>query len=256
MCGVWGNMSTICYWEKGVNGLIYINNALYCTYFLPDRLAAKPGRGYFLRVPPEPPTKRAMVFIDGQNLFHAALKAFGYTYPNSDPLRLAQTLCTQHHWECAEVRFYTGVPDSADNETWHQFWAAKKLAMMRSGVRVYSRPLRYRNKIVTLPDGTTHSFLVGEEKGIDVRIAVDVINLAHKRQFDVALVLSQDQDLSEVADEIRIIAREQHRWIKIASAFPYSPTVKHARGINGTEWIRIDRTTFDACIDPKDYRAQ
>ncbi len=92
------------------------------------------------------------------------------------------------------------------------------------------------------------------EKGIDVRLALDIINLAHKRGYDVALVLSQDQDLSEVADELRIITKEQNRWIKISSAFPYSPTVKNTRGINNTEWMKIDRTIYDACLDPKDYR--
>ncbi len=34
----------------------------------------------------EPPVKRAIAFVDGQNLFHAARKAFGYTYPNYDRL--------------------------------------------------------------------------------------------------------------------------------------------------------------------------
>ena len=30
--------------------------------------------------------------------------------------------------------------------------------------------------------------------------------------------------------------------------------VPKVRGINGTDWIRIDRATYDACIDPNDYR--
>ena len=203
---------------------------------------------------PQPDPKRAIVFIDGQNLFHAVRKAFGCTYPNFDPLRLAEALCRQCNWSLQGARFYTGVPDINDDAGWHHFWSEKKRAMVRTGVHIYTRPLRYRNKVVTVPDGTMHTILVGEEKGIDVRMALDIINLAHKREYDVALVLSQDQDLSEVADEIRIIAREQQRWIKIASAFPYSPTVKKARGINRTEWVKIDRAIYDACLDPKDYR--
>jgi hypothetical protein len=126
--------------------------------------------------------------------------------------------------------------------------------MGRQGVHIFSRPLRYRNRMVTLPDGTQHTFLAGEEKGIDVRIAVDVIRLAHRRSYDVALILSQDQDLSEVAEEIRVIAKEQGRWIKIASAFPFSPTSRNPRGINKTDWIRVDRPTYDACLDRRDYR--
>jgi hypothetical protein len=95
---------------------------------------------------------------------------------------------------------------------------------------------------------------VGEEKGIDVRIAVDIIRMAHRKDYDVAVVFSQDQDLSEVADEIRVISAEQSRWIKMASAFPKSPATHNKRGINNTDWITIDRRMYDACIDPKDYR--
>ena len=105
-----------------------------------------------------------------------------------------------------------------------------------------------------LPDGTRHTFLSGEEKGIDVRIALDIIRMAHREEYDVGLVLSQDQDLSEVAEEIRAIAREQDRWIKIACAFPSSPTSRNRRGIDKTDWIRIDRATYDACLDRRDYR--
>jgi hypothetical protein len=32
------------------------------------------------------------------------------------------------------------------------------------------------------------------------------------------------------------------------------PTTENRRGINGTEWIHIDRATYDACLDPNDYR--
>jgi dihydroorotase len=60
--------------------------------------------------------------------------------------------------------------------------------------------------------------------------------------------------LSEVADEIRVIARQQNRWIRIACAYPMSPTTNNRRGINGTQWIPISRVMYDSCIDPKDYR--
>ena len=96
--------------------------------------------------------------------------------------------------------------------------------------------------------------MAGEEKGIDVRIALDVIRLAHKKEYDVALIFSQDQDLSEVAEEIRVIRQEQSRWLKIASAFPQSPTSHNRRGVNKTDWVPIDKKTYDTCLDPRDYR--
>ncbi len=45
-----------------------------------------------------------------------------------------------------------------------------------------------------LPDGSEHTLLTGEEKGIDVRIALDVIRMAHRQDYDVALIFSQGQD--------------------------------------------------------------
>jgi uncharacterized LabA/DUF88 family protein len=209
--------------------------------------------GWAVRV--EPSQKRAVDFVDGQNLFHAARDAFGCTFPDYDISALARALTARHGWALAGVRFYTGIPDAADNARWHHFWTAKLAAMGRQGVVVFSRPLRYRSRTVRLPDGTSSVVLTGEEKGIDVRIALDVIAGAHRGDYDVALILSQDQDLSEVATEIRVIGREQNRWIKIASAFPVNPAASNRRGINSTDWIPIDRALYDRCLDRRDYRA-
>ncbi len=205
-------------------------------------------------MPAEPAIKRAVAFVDGQNLFYAAKTAFGYTHPNCDPKALAARLCQIQGWQFVQARFYTGFPSADDNAFWNHFWQAKLLQLTRDGVHAFSRPLRYRLQTIRLPDGTTHSAVVGQEKGVDVRLAIDVISLAHQRAYDVALVFSQDQDLSEVADEIRQIAAQQGRWIKMASAFPFSPASPNRRGINGTDWIKIDRATYDACLDPRDYR--
>jgi uncharacterized LabA/DUF88 family protein len=202
-------------------------------------------------IAPEHP--RAVAFFDGQNLFHSAKHAFGYTFPNYDPARLAAKVCEEQGWTLSQTRFYTGVPDKTDNAFWNHFWTAKAARMGREGVHIYTRPLRYRNKVVRLPDGSEHSFLDGDEKGIDVRIAVDVIRLALRQDFDVALLFCRDQDLSEVAEEIRVISREQGRWIKMASAYPSSPAFK-VRGINKTDWIPLSRELYSSCLDKRDYR--
>ena len=162
-------------------------------------------------MPAEPPVKRTVVFVDGQNLYHSAREAFGYTYPNFDILALSTHLCQGKGWDLRQVRFYTGIPDASDNPFWNHFWTHKLAVMGRQGIQVFSRSLRYRNRRLRLPDGTEHTYLTGEEKGIDVRIAIDVIHMAHRREYDVALVFSQDQDLSEVTREIRAIAKEQDR---------------------------------------------
>jgi uncharacterized LabA/DUF88 family protein len=204
-------------------------------------------------LPSEPPNKRAVAFFDGQNLFHAARETFGYSYPNYDPKALAQAVSNAQGWQLVATRFYTGVPDSEDNAFWNHFWTAKLAQLGREGVWTFSRPLRYQKQIVKLPDGREQITRVGHEKGIDVRIALDVVRLALEETFDVAIIFSQDQDLSELSDEIRAISRRAGRWLKLASAFPVSSNSRR-RGIDRTDWLRIDRQLFDRCLDPRDYR--
>jgi len=202
----------------------------------------------------EPSVKRTVAFFDGQNLYHHAKAAFGYSYPNYSPLALASQVCCRNGFNLHEIRFYTGIPSSKDDPFWNAFWSAKLLAMSRAKIKTFSRPLRYRPKTITISPGVEFSTTLGEEKGIDVRIAIDVMRLVRTNELDVALLFSQDQDFSEVADEVRAVAREQNRWIKIASAFPRSPTASNTRGINKTDWIPIHRSLYDACIDTHDYR--
>src|SRR5215472_14681167 len=224
-------------------------------YLLPARHAGNGlERGYFLSMPTEPSIKRAIAFVDGQNLFYAARNAFGYDYPNYDIASLAHAICKEQKWSLTRVCFYTGIPDSSDDPFWNHFWTAKLAQMGRQKVRVFSRPLRYRNQTVHLPAGQTHTFLVGQEKGVDVRLALDIVSAAYQGAFDVALVFSQDQALSEVADELRLIGQKQNRWLKMVSAFPQSPVSPNRRGINKSDWIKIDRATYDSCLDKRDYR--
>ena len=51
-----------------------------------------------------------------------------------------------------------------------------------------------------------------------------------------------------------MIAHERGRWIKIACAYPLSPTTRNRRGIQKSDWIPIDKATYDACLDRRDYR--
>lgn len=205
-------------------------------------------------MPSEPALKRAVAFLDGQNLFYAAKYAFGYNWPNFDPRRLAANVCNRHGWQLAETRFYTGIPSPQDDPFWNHFWTAKLAQMGRVGIKTYSRHLTYRNQTVRLPGGATTSVLVGSEKGIDIRLALDVVAAVRDQRCDVGLIFSQDQDLSEVSDEVRAIAAQQNRWVKLGCAFPSSPTYANTRGVDKTDWIRIDRAMFDACLDPRDYR--
>ena len=202
----------------------------------------------------EPEIKRTFAFFDGQNLFHHAKSAFGYSYPNFDPFLLASKICKQKNWNLEKIYFYTGIPDTTDNPFWNSFWNKKLQIMGTRKIETFSRPLKYRNQTVALPDGSSTVVPVGQEKGIDVRIALDIVRSALENKYDIALIFSQDQDLSEAIDDVKKISELQNRWVKTACAFPVSPVIKKPRGINKTDWIPIDREMYNSCIDSNDYR--
>ena len=202
-----------------------------------------------------PATKRVVAFVDGQNLFYAAKKAFGYTHPNYDVQALARHVVSQHSdWVLTETRFYTGIHDPRVNPFWNQFWTAKLGAMGHAGVKTFSRRLRYHVESVELPDGTSTSVKVGQEKGIDIRIALDLVRLVREKAVDIVLLFSQDQDLTEAVDEIKAIARQSGHTVRIVCAYPVGPGTTNNRGVDRTDWVRIDRTAYDACLDNRDYR--
>lgn len=203
-----------------------------------------------------------MAFFDGQNLYRHAKDAFGYYHPNYDPSKLHKAVCAQFGWRATLTRFYTGVPSNAESPMWAAYWSNRVLAMKRAGIHVTTRQIRYHKEVVRddngdpviNKDGSKKTVTSPHEKGIDVRLALDLVSLARKKQFDIALVFSQDQDLQEVVQEVAEIAAEQDRWVQVACAFPSSPTASSSRGVDKTQWFKMDKVFYDQCLDPRDYR--
>jgi len=126
--------------------------------------------------------------------------------------------------------------------------------MGRQGVHVFAPPAQLPEQGIRLPDGSTHTFLAAEEKGVDVRMALDIVRMAHRREYDVALILSQDQDLSESRQRSGRSRASRGGGSRSPPPSPSAPVPSNRRGIDKTDWIRIDRATYDACLDRRDYR--
>jgi hypothetical protein len=198
--------------------------------------------------------KYAMAFIDGQNLYQHAKAAFGHHHPNFDPVKLHAAVCASHGWAPNLVRFYTGIPGHIESPMWAAYWAKRVLMLKRAGVHVTTRPLRYRTKVAYNAQGVEETLRVAQEKGIDTRLVIDIVSTARTRQWDVAVIYSQDQDLAEVVDEVRAIGREQGRELMICCPFPDGPNATSRRGIDRCQWFKMDQAFYDACLDPTDYR--
>jgi uncharacterized LabA/DUF88 family protein len=227
---------------------------------------------------------RAVAFVDAQNLFHDAERLFGYDFPNFNITKLCNAISTKKGWSVAEIRYYTGVPSEIQNRRYKLFWDKKIYEMKREGVTVIRRALKDREVSIRLYKGiTVHPLIdsasavvaavpsdhpwttdrgrliregtvieqkVFTEKGIDVSIAVDSIRYAIEDRFEVCLFFSQDSDLDPAVKEIKEVAKSNGRSYHLASAFPSTGS---GFGIPGTEAIQIDKSTYDSCIDPRDF---
>ncbi|OYT71418.1 MAG: hypothetical protein CFK52_07935 [Chloracidobacterium sp. CP2_5A] len=112
---------------------------------------------------------RIAIFIDGNNLFHAARSA-------GVEIDYAKLLA-QLRGEDPLLRafFYTGVDQQAERQQGFLLW------MRRNGYRVVQKELK------TFPDGT-------KKANLDVEIAVDMLSLADK--YDTAILVSGDEDFT------------------------------------------------------------
>ena len=185
---------------------------------------------------------RTLVLIDGQNLYRLAMRAYGHVYPyhwpSYDVVKLANALVARvPERTLTEVRFYTGVPSESQNADWHGFWNNKLRNLQRQEVRVYRQELS----------------AAGQEKGVDVRLAVELVQATYEQLYDVAVIVSQDADLAPAVAVAREIAQGQNRRVDFESAFPQLPGRRHF-GIPDTTWVPIDKATYDTCLDLSDYR--
>lgn len=194
---------------------------------------------------------RTIVLIDGQNLYHLAKLAWfqttggfpsPYAWPSYDVEKLALALTSRVTGRVlSEIRFYTGVPNPSAGPSqrfWHGFWTNKLRSMRNQGIYVYR--------------GNVNSG--GQEKGVDVSLALDLVQATYEQRFDVVIIVSQDSDFGPAVRLSKEIAQTQNRNLIFESCFPYGPASTPRRGVPGTVWYQIDQATYDACLDPMDYR--
>lgn len=191
---------------------------------------------------------RTIVFFDGQNLYHGAREAWApvphvsgspYGYPSYDVEKLASALVGRVPGRTlSQIRFYTGVHAPWQNAFWHGFWNNKLRYLGSRGVHVY------RGRVNP----------GGQEKGVDVSLAVDLIQLTYDREYEAAIIVSQDWDFGPAVKLAKLIAKNQDRFLMFESAYPASGNATNARGVPGTHWVPISKTLYDSCIDQTDYR--
>lgn len=185
---------------------------------------------------------RSIVFVDGQNLYHLAKHVWGpggpYEHPSYDVQQLAQALVDLAPGRTlVNTHFYTGVPDAVARPGLNRFWTNKLRHLRNQGVKVYRGVVN----------------VGGQEKGVDVSLALDLVKATYEQRYDLAIIVSQDSDFGPAVRLAKEIAKDQSRGVAFESAFPFQLGRVSARGVPGTKWVRIDRAMYDACQDPRSY---
>lgn len=211
----------------------------------------------------QPKLLRVVTFIDAMNLFNQAKRCWGYSFPNYDPILLSEKMGLRYaNRVLVNIRLYTGIPKLGKDRERYWFWKNKiKEHSKDSRFYAFENPLAYSIEDIPIKDPVTRTISlqpteIAREKGTDVQIGVDLYKLADTNQYDVAVIFSQDRDLIGAVDSVIDIKNQTGRLIYLECAFPDDITLPrhYRRGIPNTKWIPINKTDYDACIDPNYYR--
>ncbi|MDP2669206.1 MAG: NYN domain-containing protein [bacterium] len=143
---------------------------------------------------------RAIVFIDGNNFYY---KLKDFTAEKTEVLKLldfdyqgfAKNLVKNNN--LAEIRYYVGAirRQNGTNKAKSEKLYANQQKLLRK--------LQQQNIPVVLGNLIQHPDKSFHEKGVDVRIAVEMIRFAREDRYDIAYLLSSDTDLVPAMEEVR-----------------------------------------------------
>ncbi|MGE0004087.1 MAG: NYN domain-containing protein [Parvibaculaceae bacterium] len=149
---------------------------------------------------------RVYVYVDGFNFYYRALKDTPFKWLN---LHSLATRLLRPGDQVEAIRYFTArVSPRAGNPgaPRRQQILLSALATLPNFHVHYGRflPKTKRRPLVSNPAQFVE-ILDTEEKGLDVNLAVHLVNDGWRKRYDLALVISQDTDLIE---PIRIVAKE------------------------------------------------
>lgn len=206
-----------------------------------------------------------MVFVDGQNVFKACRSNYEHGYVH--PLLLAHRVLEGR--SLCGVRYYSGLHDPRINPEMHAVASRRHSLMRRVGVKVVERRLRYRwewgvnrEDARQLPDEPREETGIRKvrvepyqrprEKGIDLALGLDVVDFALAGKCDVAVILSSDTDLVEVARMVHQMTKAKGRRMAVEAAV-FNDKAKKIRMGHYDYTHQLTRADFDETRDSFNY---
>ena len=172
-------------------------------------------------------SERVHIYVDGGNFYHLVLKKLGIRELDFSFEKLVEFLANGR--EITGKRYYVGtVRERQGNPKTKEAMSRQTkffTVLNSSHWSVNTSKLRTRLERIVIDDrvlgyqelqkkGVTHiEFERTREKGIDVKLATDLIVGAIDNQYDVAIVISSDADLVPAIDWIRIRQKKKVEYI-------------------------------------------
>ncbi|NQU99235.1 MAG: NYN domain-containing protein [Parcubacteria group bacterium] len=179
---------------------------------------------------------RVCILIDGSNFYHLVLKKLGLKETQFDFEKFAGFLANGREISDTGKRFYTGTVSEKEGDIRTKKAMAKQTSLFtvlkNNHWEIKTSKLRTRKERIPIDDRVVNykKFLKFgikkiiyerlREKGIDVKLATDLIVGAVDNQYDTAILVSSDSDLNPAIDWVRYRYRKKKKIEYIGFSIP------------------------------------
>ena len=179
--------------------------------------------------------QRAFVFIDGGNFYFKLKELISksngrYSLLNFHFREFAKWLVQSN--ELLEIHYYLGaVKQQKNNSKSEKMYADQQRLFMK---------LQQQNIRIVLGQLIQHPDKSYHEKGVDVRLAVEMIRFARQDKYDIAYLISSDTDLVPAIEEVQSTGKKvQYVGIPKGQSFGLSKVADDVRLIRPEEIERF-----------------
>jgi len=135
---------------------------------------------------------KVIIFVDGSNLYHSLVSNFGTA--KIDLERFCKNLSAGK--ELVKINYYTSPVSRLDN-----------LNIYKSQQKFLSRIEKISKLVLFLGRLEKHgNYKI--EKGVDVKLATDLISGAFNHEYDIAILVSNDSDFVPAINEVQILGKQ------------------------------------------------
>ena len=156
------------------------------------------------------------IYIDGLNLYYRAVQGTPNKWLNI--VKLFQEKYPENNIH--KIKYFTSIVQSRDDDPSKPERQQIYLRALQTFPQIEIIKGRFQTSTVRMPlahpPHDTVEVLRTEEKSSDVNLAVHLLNDAHNKDYEVAIVVSNDSDLAE---SIRIVTRDIN--LRVGIVFPY-----------------------------------